>query len=518
MTSAPDAQRRAAERVRLQRAYAHVPPHIAYDALGIRVLPDGRWEHDDAGLLACVLLVKGPDGKILEGVAWDPNRPGAWWLCTRRVNILGEENIAAAGTAPLLVHATPERWLDGGGRGICVLDWSTDLRTPLGGARLVTDSIALARRLDQALDRWGATDLVSTAHTRESPLDLPTVDAQTTPMESSAAPLRADALGAFLDSALPPREMVLDPIIPTQGLAMLYSWRGIGKTHVALGMAYAVACGGGVLRWCAPRRRRVLYLDGEMPGRLMQERLAALVKADGGTPSNNLIVLNGERQPPGAMPNLSTPEGQRRIEALIAREGIQFVVIDNIGTLCAVAKDNDVASWLPMQAWLLDLRRRGVSVLLVHHAGKGGAQRGTSSREDVLDTSIRLVRPADYQASQGCRFEVRIEKARGLFGDAVAPFEARLDTSDGRALWTMRDIVDVHLDLARELFRGGMSVRDAAEELRVSKSAAHRLMKQVQAEDARDALDQRSSGPSDSALMDSGYAVRSPTSTASERF
>ncbi|MGE5537478.1 MAG: AAA family ATPase [Gemmatimonas sp.] len=486
MTAIDDARQR--ERARLARVYAHVHDSVLFDAYRVSLQPDGRWKSDPAGFLVDLLFVPGPKGPEdpEDAVAWEPARPGAWWRRTGVATLLGSDNIARAGTAPLAVHATPERWLAAGGRGICVLDWSADLRALLGEAQLVTDSAPLARRLDRALGRWGATTVVPSASVRDSiPFDLPTVGTQTMPTDASQAALRAEPVGAFLDAELLEREMVLAPIIPTQGLAMLYSWRGIGKTHLALGMAYAVACGGGFLRWRAPRRRRVLYLDGEMPGRLMQERLTALAKADGGAPANNLIVLNGERQEPGAMPNLSTPEGQRRIESLIAREGIQFVVIDNIGTLCTVAKDNDVASWLPMQSWLLDLRRRGVSVLLVHHAGKGGAQRGTSSREDILDTSIRLVRPADYQASEGCRLEVRFEKTRGLFGKDVAPFEARLDTVDGRAVWTMRDVDD--LAFARELFGKGTSVRDAADALGISKSAAHRLKHQVDAERVADA-------------------------------
>ena len=49
---------------------------------------------------------------------------------------------------------------------------------------------------------------------------------------------------AFLALVIPPREMLLAPVLPAQGLAMLYAQRGIGKTHVALGIAYAVASGG----------------------------------------------------------------------------------------------------------------------------------------------------------------------------------------------------------------------------------------------------------------------------------
>src|SRR5215470_7377444 len=58
-----------------------------------------------------------------------------------------------------------------------------------------------------------------------------------------------------------PREMVLDPIIPEKGLVMIYAARGTGKTHVALGIAYAVATGTSFLRWQAERPRRVLLID-----------------------------------------------------------------------------------------------------------------------------------------------------------------------------------------------------------------------------------------------------------------
>lgn len=35
-------------------------------------------------------------------------------------------------------------------------------------------------------------------------------------------------------------------------------------------------------------------------------------------------------------------------------------------------------------AWLREIRHRGITVLIVHHAGKGGDQRGASRREDIL--------------------------------------------------------------------------------------------------------------------------------------
>src|SRR6185437_841893 len=133
----------------------------------------------------------------------------------------------------------------------------------------------------------------------------------------------------------------------------------------------------------------------------------------------------------------------------------------------------------PIQEWLLRLRRRGVSVLIVHHAGKGGEQRGTSRREDVLDTSISLRRPSDYAPTEGARFEVHFEKARGIHGDRAKPFEAKLETRDGANFWTIREIEDVNLSRVKPLLDDGLSIRDIADETGLSKSTVHRLKKQI---------------------------------------
>ena len=52
----------------------------------------------------------------------------------------------------------------------------------------------------------------------------------------------------------------------------------------------------------------------------------------------------------------------------------------------------------------------------------------------MLDTSFSLRRPSDYDMTQGARFEVHIEKGRGLFGDHAKPFEAQFELSDSGAI------------------------------------------------------------------------------------
>src|SRR6185437_13824590 len=93
-------------------------------------------------------------------------------------------------------------------------------------------------------------------------------------MDDQPARLRCASELAATD--LPPRELLLDPLISTQTLALLYGPRGIGKTFVALGIAWAAASGGSFLGWRARQPRRVLYVDGEMAAVDMRQRLAAL--------------------------------------------------------------------------------------------------------------------------------------------------------------------------------------------------------------------------------------------------
>ena len=181
------------------------------------------------------------------------------------------------------------------------------------------------------------------------------------------------------------------------------------------------------------------------------------------------------------MPDLATAEGQRLLEPHL--EGVDLVVLDNLSALCRYGNENEGEGWLPVQEWALSLRRRGLSVLFDHHAGKNKAQRGTSRREDLLDTVITLKHPADYDPSEGLRCEVHFEKTRAMLGEAAKPFQVGLQTGeDGRAIWTILELEDAKAEQAAELFACRATVREVAEELGISKSTAGRLRRKWEAE------------------------------------
>ncbi|MCT4625473.1 AAA family ATPase [Halodesulfovibrio sp.] len=231
-------------------------------------------------------------------------------------------------------------------------------------------------------------------------------------------------ISGFLTLKLPERSFLLNPIIPQQGLALLYAPRGLGKTYAALSIALAVASGSEVYDWQATSPHQVLYIDGEMPACSMQESLNGLSKGMKLTvPYPELFQIITPDLQTVPMPNLANPVGQQSIEALI--QDTKLIVMDNLATLCRNGRENESDSWMPVQSGQLDLRRRGLSVLIVHHAGKSGDQRGTS-KEDIMDTVISLKMPKGYTMQKGARFEVHLTKARGVAGEEVKPFEAHL--------------------------------------------------------------------------------------------
>ena len=287
-------------------------------------------------------------------------------------------------------------------------------------------------------------------------------------------------LSEFSQMPLPTRAMVLAPILPSQGLAMAFAPRGIGKTHLALNSAYSVAEGGSFLRWHAPEPRRVLLVDGEMPGAVLQERLKTIQAASPPLRPENFRLLPMDLQELGTSLNLANEEDQRAIEGEI--KGAELLVLDNVSTLVSSGRENDADSWDAMQAWLLKLRRRGLAVLFIHHAGRGEHARGTSKREDVLDTVVSLKRPDDYEPEDGARFEVHLTKARGIFGEDAAPFEAKLETRDGAAFWTTKTLVDVIVEQVAEMTRDKATVRDIAADLGISRSKVNRIQARLRAE------------------------------------
>jgi putative DNA primase/helicase len=119
----------------------------------------------------------------------------------------------------------------------------------------------------------------------------------------------------------------------------------------------------------------------------------------------------------------------------------------------------------------------------MHHGGKGGQQRGTSRKEDVLDAVLHLKHPGDYRPEEGARFEVHFEKSRMIYGDDVKPFETMLVTNaEGLREWTMKDLEQSLTERVADLLNEGVPQHEIAEMLGVAKGTVSKHKNQAQAQ------------------------------------
>lgn len=257
--------------------------------------------------------------------------------------------------------------------------------------------------------------------------DTPPPGANLTSM-LEAAKLPQSRLRRFITSAadlakreIPPRESVVDPWLPTSSLSMFFAARGIGKTWFALSLTIAICRGEDFLSFEVPRPRTVLYVDGEMALADLQDRLKSL----DASPPKNMFLLPSESLFRENRPlNINAPEDQQAIAQAIEDlrsdgHAPEVVVFDNLSSLSGGIDENDNSALDVLLKWLISLRHKGLAVILVHHAGKSGDQRGASRREDLLDTSIKLSKPKDDDGEDalaphdGAHFIAEFVKTRG---------------------------------------------------------------------------------------------------------
>jgi len=278
---------------------------------------------------------------------------------------------------------------------------------------------------------------------------------------------------------LPPRTRHL-AWLPEGGNVMVYGPRGIGKTFFQLGLTAALTTGSPFLQWPVTAPVGVLYVDGEMQLDELRTRLTQLLPI---APTATLQFLTSEWVYHTLGRDLVlTSEAVRTSvhEILDAHPEIRVVILDNVSCLFAGIDEDKKRDWEPINAWLIRLRHRGLATVLVHHSGKGGQQRGTSGREDALDTVVQLAMPVDYDPQEGCHFEFRFTKSRSVKGAEVAPLDVRLEETASGLGWRSKPLEKSKEEQVRELMDEGMtSASEIAEALGIDRSYAWKLMSRI---------------------------------------
>ena len=228
-------------------------------------------------------------------------------------------------------------------------------------------------------------ELNARAKERKGKTATPTAPAmENEPPDFARGLLTAEKLAGL---EIPTRPALLGNWLKEGDLAYVFAPRGVGKSWLAALIGQAVAEGQGLGRWAAGEGPRpVFYADCEMNLPDLKERFAKL-RLD----SENFTLLSNEYlfQQEVESINIADPGHQEAITGLLP-PGSLFI-LDNLSTAQRGMKENDNDDFDLIRNWLLELRHRKVTTILIHHAGRNGEMRGASRREDMAHSIIGLM-------------------------------------------------------------------------------------------------------------------------------
>lgn len=219
-----------------------------------------------------------------------------------------------------------------------------------------------------------------------------------------------------IDLAL--QEDPLDPLIEgvlNQGdFSCIYGGSNVGKSFVALDMAYAIAQG---REWAGQKTKKkgVLYVAAE-GGKGILPRIKALQKVHGRVASKNFILLRHQI-------NLFASDADvkdliRGAKAHGLNE-IGLVVFDTLSRSMDGGEENSVRDMNTVVGHVKLLREEiDAHVMLIHHSGKNEARglRGSSSLRAALDTEIELQKSSGDGPTGGTLTVTKQRDMDGNFG------------------------------------------------------------------------------------------------------
>lgn len=269
-----------------------------------------------------------------------------------------------------------------------------------------------------------------------------------------------------------PRKLLLGRWLREGDLGFVYGSRGSGKTWLIDAIAARVSTGSDLFEWAVVEAATVLLIDGEMPLDDSRDRI------NGMNGNERLHVLHHEVlfDQFGLAMNLADPREQQVITALCVQRNAKLLILDNLSCLFTGMKENDADEWEKVLNWLLDLRRRRIAVLIVHHSGRSGEHmRGTSKREDAAFWVIKVEAKELSEDERGAKFETSFEKERNS------------DEREWRREWTFKTEPNGEVSIGcteisfegkvLQLIQDGLtSASDIAEELKVVKSTVSKAV------------------------------------------
>ena len=188
---------------------------------------------------------------------------------------------------------------------------------------------------------------------------------------------------SFLKDVEPPAVYIVDQLIEAASVTVAVGDPGIGKSMAKLDMVCHVAGG---LPWMGRTTRQVtcLIVDEETSGRNLCDRLRRIARSTGLEADGAVRVISL------AQLKLDQAADVAILQAEISNTGAGLVLLDSFCDFF----DGDENSKQDVQPALQNLRylaeSTGAAIVMLHHNGKSGAYRGSSTILATVDNLLKI--------------------------------------------------------------------------------------------------------------------------------
>ena len=313
----------------------------------------------------------------------------------------------------------------------------------------------------------------------------------------------------LLNRQYPKPVMILDPILRDRTISQFSGGYGAGKTHFGLAIALAVAHGRSFLDYDCIKPRPTLYVEAELPGADIQERVVSLndpfinpndlngdntkrtfIPENQYTCSQDDMVLAGHKF---GFPDLANASDEER--AVLGRQVIERTVeeikklrgqypvlfLDNISALTAI-DENKADHWSTLMKWCIRMKNKGITIVLFHHTGKTtGTASGSNMSQRLIDTHIILRKLDDNHRfdmpNKSVQCSVHFDKYRNFGGSNVLPYMLTC-TEDG--IWKKYPMLDQKDFALMEALNEGKTIKEIVKEKIMGQSTIYRRKKVLQ--------------------------------------
>jgi putative DNA primase/helicase len=210
----------------------------------------------------------------------------------------------------------------------------------------------------------------------------------------------------FLEIEVERDVVILDPLIRKGSIIMVTGSSGVGKTMFTLGICKSIVNGVNFGNWEPRTRTKVLYVDGELPTYVLQQRVGGFDIGEG------FYILSSSLDKDKSV-SLVNGGFKERVMRELTDRNIEVCVFDNISSLCPGLDENSKRDWDSVNQYFLELRRNGITTIFLHHTTKSKKeQRGTSGRIDNIDIWCNLMSLKDPDPET---LRIKLTKGKGRF-------------------------------------------------------------------------------------------------------